>query len=155
MAQEIERTFLVANDGWRGAVARRERLVDGLVAVSDGRKVRVRLYEDRATLTIKTRRVGAVREEFEYPIPMDDARDLLARHCGATELTKIRHVVPYEGFDWVVDEYEGMLAGVILAEIELPREDTMFPLPPWIGREVTLDPAWRKGEMVRRYVEGR
>ena len=151
VAREIERTFLVVGTGWRDQADRRERLADGLVAVTDGRKVRIRLYEDHASITIKTRRVGAEREEFEYPIPMDDARDLLARQCGGTGIEKIRHYVPHEGFVWEVDVYEGPMAGIILAEIELPEPDTRFPMPPWLGREVTLDPAFRKGELVRRH----
>lgn len=65
MPIEIERKFLVVGDGWRKSVIREERLRDGLIAASEGRKVRVRLYERRATLTVKSNRRGAVRAEYE------------------------------------------------------------------------------------------
>ena len=144
MAQEIERKFLVVGDGWQATAIRRERLVDGLLATSKGRKVRIRLYEDGATLTIKTGRKGRSRLEFEYAIPRADAERLLATECGASVVAKTRHHVPHDGFEWEVDVYEGVLEGVVLAEVELARADEDPPLPDWIGREVTEDPAFRK-----------
>ena len=144
MAHEIERKFLVAGEGWREAAVRCERLVDGLLATSKGRKVRVRLYEDRATLTIKTGKKGRLRLEFEYDIPRVDAEHLMARECGASVVAKTRHFVPHEGFTWEVDVYEGVLQGVVLAEVELASVDQDPPRPAWVGREVTEDPAFRK-----------
>ncbi len=144
MADEIERKFLVVGDGWRAACVRSERLVDGLLASSRTRKVRVRLYADRATLTVKTARKGRVRHEFEYEIPVADAEQLLRTECGRTRLAKIRHYVPHEGFTWEVDVYEAPLDGVVLAEVELSSPDQQPPLPPWAGAEVTDDPAFRK-----------
>jgi adenylate cyclase len=63
MPVEIERKYLVVADTWRKRFHKREKLVDGLVAAADGRKVRVRLYEDRATLTVKSAREGLTRAE--------------------------------------------------------------------------------------------
>ena len=144
MALEIERKFLVADERWRMQTVRSERLVDGLLATSKGRKVRVRLYADRATIAIKTRKKGRVRFEFEYEIPMGDARHMLATECGRSVLAKTRHFVPHAGYTWEVDEYEAPLAGVVLAEVELTADDEQPPLPPWVGLEVTEDPAFRK-----------
>jgi adenylate cyclase len=86
---------LVADQSWRSQVDHSERIVDGLLATSKGPKVRVRLYADRATLAIKTRKKGRVRSEFEYEIPFDDARQILEKECGRTILAKTRHVVLY------------------------------------------------------------
>ncbi|HWA61195.1 MAG TPA: CYTH domain-containing protein [Caulobacteraceae bacterium] len=144
MALEIERKFLVRNDDWRAATARSERLVDGLLAASKGRKVRVRLYPDRATLAVKSRKKGRVRFEFEYDIPLGDAEQMLRTECGRSILAKTRHFVPHEGHVWHVDEYEAPLDGVVLAEIELADDAVQPPLPPWAGAEVTEDPAFRK-----------
>lgn len=144
MALEIERKFLVAGDAWREHTVRSERIVDGLLATSKGRKVRVRLYPDRATLAIKTRKKGRVRFEFEYLIPTDDAQAMLNTECGRSILAKTRHYVPHAGTTWEVDEYEAPLAGVILAEVELTAADQEVSLPAWVGREVTEDPAFRK-----------
>ncbi len=147
MAIEIERKFLIANDSWRKHAVSSEVLTDGLIAVSDGRKVRVRSYANRATLTVKTKRLGPVRAEFEYEIPIADAEELLSL-CAETVLVKIRHRVPYKGFVWAIDEYEGLLNGVLLAEVEL--EDVLLEpqLPDWVGAEVTDDPRYRKINMV-------
>ena len=123
MALEIERKFLVNSDDWRGETLRSERLVDGLLATSKGRKVRVRLYADRATIAIKTRKRGRVRFEYEYEIPVGDARRILETECGRSVLAKTRHHVPYAGYIWEVDEYEAPLDGVILAEVELKSDD--------------------------------
>jgi adenylate cyclase len=154
---EIERKFLVADETWRAACVRSERLVDGLLATSKGRKVRVRIYGDRATICIKSRKKGGrVRNEFEYEIPVGDARQLIENDCGGDVLVKMRHYVPYAGFTWEVDEYEAELAGVVIAEVELPSEDTEPRLPPWAGREVTDDPRYRKGRLraLRRVEKG-
>lgn len=154
MAEEIERKFLIAGDGWRVDATRRERLVDGLLATSKGRKVRIRLYEDKATLTIKTGRKGRSRLEFEYEIPRADAERLLVTECGHSVVAKTRHHVPHHGFDWEVDVYEGVLEGVVLAEVELSSADQDPPLPEWVGREVTEDPAFRKQRLVDERLRG-
>jgi CYTH domain-containing protein len=145
VGQEIERKFLVVGNAWRDHVTGSERLVDGLLATtSKGRKVRIRLYPDRATLTIKTRKKGRSRLEFEYDIPVPDAQQLLDTECGRTILSKTRHYIPFADFLWEVDVYEPPLDGVIIAEVELDSVDQDPPLPSWAGREVTQDPAFRK-----------
>ena len=144
MALEIERKFLTTSDAWREQAVHSERIVDGLLAASQGRKVRVRLYADRATLAIKTRRKGRVRFEFEYAIPTGDARYLLETECGRSTLAKTRHYVIHAGKTWEIDEYEAPLEGVVLAEVELSAADEDLALPHWVGREVTEDPAFRK-----------
>ena len=155
MAREIERKFLVSDQSWRELCTKSERLRDGLLAISNGRKIRVRIYESRATITVKTRRTGAAREEFEYVIPLEDARELIASHCDGNVLEKIRHYVPYQGFVWEVDVYEGILSGMILAEVELENADIKVPLPCWIGREVTGDPEYKKINMQNKALQRR
>jgi adenylate cyclase len=147
MTQEIERKFLIADDSWRDEVIRRVYLRDGLLAFLDGLKVRIRFYDDRATLTVKSPRKGIARDEFEYDIPSSDGLTLLEEHCGEV-LEKTRYFILCDGFEWAVDEYHGILAGTVIAEIELPSEDSRFTLPHWLGREVTGIPEYRKMEMV-------
>lgn len=153
MAVEIERKFLVVGDAWRPAASRRERLRDGLIAASDGRKVRVRLYEGRATLAVKSKRHGGVRAEFEYDIPVRDAEELLAQHCGPYVVEKVRHSLRFQDFAWDVDEYEGLLRGVVIAEIELRSTQREIPLPDWVGAEITDNPDYRKINMLNAALE--
>jgi CYTH domain-containing protein len=148
MALEIERKFLVRDDGWRSQATRQQNIRDGLIARVDGRKVRVRICDQRATLTVKSRTGGLANAEFEYEIPLADAEEMMAHHCLRAGLIKTRYFVPHGGHTWQVDVYAGMLAGVVLAEVELPSETTEVALPAWVGREVTGDPAYKKVNMV-------
>src|SRR5262245_30600317 len=148
MAVEIERKFLVANPGWKNSVARSVRIRDGLIANSNGRKARVRIANDVATIAIKSRRHGLSRTEFEYAIPYSDAEEMLRTMCDGNVLEKVRHFVPHSGSTWQVDVYEGLLEGVVLAEIELTDAEQKLILPDWIGAEVTADPSYRKINMV-------
>jgi|SRR6516164_8764713 CYTH domain-containing protein len=121
MALEIERKFLIANDGWKSCVTRTVRIRDGLIASSNGHKARVRISDSRATITLKIRRRGPSRSEFEYTIPMADAEEMLRVMCDGRTLDKVRHFVSFAGASWNVDVYEGIRSGVVLAEIELNR----------------------------------
>jgi adenylate cyclase len=151
MATEIERKFLVIGDAWRNLAIHRERLRDGLIAMTEDRKVRVRVYEEdeRATITVKAK-TGRIRNaEFEYDIPMADAEELLASHCGENVLSKYRYFVPHRGFMWHIDVYEGILDGVILAEVEVAKEDAAVALPHWIGQDVTGRHEYKKHNLFR------
>lgn len=143
MAIEIERKFLLANDGWRAGIERSEPIAQGYLvgaqALRDGTtraSVRARLAGTQAWLNIKAARLGIERAEFEYPIPVDDARNLLATLCDGV-LEKTRHHVRVDGVLFEVDEFAGDNRGLIVAEVELPAVDAPFPRPPWLGREVS------------------
>jgi len=136
MAAEIERKFLVQGDGWRGSP--HQRLCQGYLNRDKARTVRVRIAGDQAFLTIKGITRGATRAEFEYPIPLKDAQQLLALSDGPI-IEKNRHVIVHEGSRWEVDEFFGENTGLVMAEIELQSEDQPFSRPPWLGQEVTHD----------------
>ena len=144
MALEIERKFLAANDGWKKSVVRRVRIRDGLIANNESHKARVRIADDVATIALKSQTRGLVRTEFEYVIPYSDAEEILRIMCDGNVLDKVRHFVPYASNIWQVDVYEGLLDGVVLAEIELTDADQKLTLPDWIGAEVSADPRYRK-----------
>ena len=152
MPLEIERKFLVANDGWKSSVTRRICIRDGLIANINGNKARVRISDSNATITLKGRRRGPIRTEFEYAIPYSDAAEILRTICDGYVLDKVRHVVAHASAVWHVDVYEGILNGVVLAEIELQHEDQKFDLPDWIGKEVTGDPSYKKINMLTRRI---
>ncbi|MER2250466.1 CYTH domain-containing protein [Methylorubrum podarium] len=156
MRFEVERKFLVADEGWRAGVTSRRRLTDGLIGQFEtGNKVRVRLDEGRAWLTVKGERVGLGRPEFEYEIPRGDAESMLSLVCETCFIEKTRHCVPYAGLVWEVDVYGGILEGMILAEVELDHEGQAFERPAWLGREVTGDPRFRQSALLRRFGESR
>jgi adenylate cyclase len=138
---EIERKFLVVGQDWReGATV--ERLSQGYLPTTDHCSVRVRIAGERAFLTIKGPARDGVRAEFEYPVPVDHAEAMLRQFCGGRMIAKRRHTLTYGGLVWTVDEFDGPLAGLLLAEVELAHVGQAVALPPWLGREVTDDPRY-------------
>ena len=143
MGIEIERKFLVNDDGWRRLVEHREPMAQGYLvgarALRDGSaraSVRARVAGQRAWLNIKAATPGIARTEFDYPIPVDDAKVLLTSFCDGV-LEKVRHHVRVDGMLFEIDEFHGDNEGLIVAEIELTALDAAFPRPPWLGREVS------------------
>jgi adenylate cyclase len=67
---------------------------------------------------------------------------MLERLCTGRRLDKTRHDVPHGGLVWEVDVFEGPLAGLVIAEVELPHPGHPLDLPSWAGREVTEDPRY-------------
>lgn len=141
MAIEIERKFLVCGDSWRqGATGTTYR--QGYLSLAPERTVRVRIAGDRGILTIKGKTVGMARSEFEYPIPLAEAAQLLDELCLRPLIEKTRYKVPYGGKTWEIDVFSGDNRGLILAEVELDSCDEPVELPPWAGQEVTADPRY-------------
>ena len=139
MPEEIERKFLVANDGWRDAADDGRRLRQAYLARTDALVVRVRVADEtEATITIKGATPGRTRQEFEYPVPVGDARALMALALGRV-IEKRRHAVPADPGTWEIDVFEGEHEGLVIAEIELPHEGADFARPGWLGEEVTDD----------------
>ena len=149
MQIEIERKFLLANDGWKHAVIDSRHFRDGLIASGENGKVRVRLSETRSTVTVKSARTGIRRTEFEYEVPRADAEAMLSVCCGAKIVEKTRYYVRHGEDVWDVDVYSGNLSGIAFAEIELQDEDQPFDRPHWLGMEVTGDARFGKQNIVR------
>ena len=136
MPREIERKFLLKSDAGRAAATRVERLTQGYIAGGARASVRVRVAGDYAAINIKSGGLVASRLEYEYPIPVGEARELLDL-CVPPLIDKTRHFVPFGGFEWEIDEFHAENAGLIVAELELDHEDQEFQRPDWIGAEVT------------------
>lgn len=145
MGLEIERKFLVSSEAWRAAAHAVIPMAQGYVndagSIESGAQkasVRVRIQGDAAYLNLKSREVGHTRQEFDYPIPVEDARALLALCVGGL-VDKRRHLVHHGGLLWEVDEFLGDNAGLVVAEVELEHADQAIDLPEWAGQEVTDD----------------
>ena len=138
MTVEIERRFLLANESWRKEAAAPRLLVQGYISVEKERTVRVRIDGENAWLTLKGYVSDITRSEFEYPVPVAHAREIFATMCPF-RMEKRRYEIRAGGFTFEIDEYLGGNAPLIVAEIELPAEDTPFPRPAWLGREITGD----------------
>ena len=149
MALEIELRFRVSSDAWRASVARSTRITQGYLAITEASVIRVRVRDEKGYVTIKSRDGGLAREEFEYAIPLDDARSLL-KLCGQRILEKIRHEVNYGGYCWEIDEYLQPLEDLIIAEVELQSESENPLRPPWIGDDITRDGSFSNAALAQR-----
>jgi len=145
---EIERKFLVRDEGWKRS-AQGTLLRQGYLSSQPDRTMRVRIEGNTATLTIKSRNTGAVRGEWEYPIPLADAQTFLDTLCERPIIEKYRYRIPHAGMVWEVDEFLGENAGLVVAEIELASEDQLFGRPAWLGDEVTLDVRYFNANLLR------
>ncbi len=149
MGIEIERKFLLSGEGWR-QLGQPVLLRQGYLSSQRERVVRVRIEGQQAMMTIKGRSVGASRGEWEYPIPLADAEQFLERLCEQPIIEKYRRRIEHHGMVWEVDEFLGVNAGLVVAEIELTSEDQAFDKPDWIGREVTDDVRYFNANLIAR-----
>jgi adenylate cyclase len=147
MGIEIERKFLLRGDAWRAQAQRSLRMVQAYLG-GERCSIRVRIEGDVAFLNLKSKDLGARRMEFEYPVPLADAEQMLAAF-GGQQVAKTRHFVERGGHIWEIDEFSGDNAGLVVAEIELGAEDEAFERPDWVGDEVTMDPRYYNVNLAR------
>lgn len=139
MGTEIERKFLLRDESWRAFADEGRAIEQFYLAVREGLSVRLRILDGReARLTVKIG-LGLRRGEYEYEVPVADAREMAEARIGRP-IAKRRHRVPLAGGLAVeIDVFGGELAPLVLAEIELPDETHEVALPAFLGREVTGD----------------
>jgi CYTH domain-containing protein len=152
MAKEIERKYLVKNDIWNKLD--KPAFVDihqGYLINENGVTVRVRYTDKIGTLTIKSKQIGISRDEFEYEIPLNDAKHIFTHLCK-TKLVKKRYYFEGSSNMWEVDEYLGKLEGLIIAEVELNHEaEIIKDIPNWLGEEVSFDNAYSNASLASKY----
>lgn len=141
MAIEVERKFLVKNDTWR-ALAPGVPYIQGYLSVNDRNTVRVRIAGDVGYLTIKGKTKRHARAEFEYPIPRQDAQEMLDTLCQSYLVEKTRYRIPVGDLLWEVDDFVGWNQGLVMAEVELSSAEQEIALPDWVGDEVSDDPRY-------------
>ncbi len=157
MPIEIERRFLVSIPEAAIAGADASSVIylrQGYLGRMNGLQVRVRIMsggagDATAFLTLKSRRRGFSREEYERPLALDVAERLLNSLPADYIIQKKRYRVCYGGSDWVVDFFDGPNAGLVIAEIELVHPKQLFDLPYWAGAEVTLDQRYGNSALAR------
>lgn len=149
MNMEHERKFLVRGDTWDRGYENVNHIVQGYLSVDPERCVRVRTSDNHAYMTVKGKSDGCSRHEFEFEIPVWDANQLL-KLCIDFTIDKYRFTVNFGEDRWVIDEFKGWNAGLLMAEIELKNPDQQFQRPPWLGKEVTSDPRYYNMNLCQR-----
>ena len=137
MPLEIERKYLIISNDYRNNSTFSE-IKQAYLSISDKIAIRIRINGLQASLAIKSKVSERINREYEYNIPIDEARSLMNLD-SLPMINKVRHQVEFEGHIWEVDEFHGENDGLVIAEIELEDEHEDFKEPPWLGLEVTSD----------------
>ncbi len=145
MGAEIERKFLV-DPAWRPK-DEGTYFKQGYLSSVKERVVRVRIAGPEAKLTIKGVTTGVSRAEYEYEIPLADAKELLDL-CEQPLIEKRRHLEIVGGKQFEIDVFLGANAGLVIAELELAAEDEAFERPPWLGAEVSGDERYYNNNLI-------
>jgi len=148
MGREIERKFLVNNNAYK-SLAEGVLYYQGFLSTSKERVVRIRIVNEDAFLTIKGSSAGAKRTEFEYKIPVEEARIMLDEMCEKPIIIKHRYKVEVGNMVWEVDEFLEENKGLVIAEVELQDEYQELKLPKWVGKEVTNDPRYYNANLIK------
>ncbi len=158
---EIERKFLLADklknfkhrdNTWKEHVIKSIDIHQGYIYSAKNKVVRVRTYGDHAYLTIKAPQKDTkfTSYEYEYEIPLEDATEMLENLAEKPTINKTRHFIIHDKLEWIVDEFFGNNAGLILAEVELESEQEQINIPTWAGQEVTGDPNYFNSNLKER-----
>lgn len=148
MATEIEHKYLVIDNSYKEIASSHIDICQGYLSTDKARTVRIRIAGNKAFITIKGKTIGDTRPEYEYPIPLADATLMLDNLCHQPIIRKTRHIVPFNGNTWEIDEFKGALEGLTLAEIEIPSSEYKYDIPPFIGKNVTNDARYYNSNLI-------
>lgn len=139
MATEIERKYLLKDSSWKELADKGTHYSQGYLVGSKNASVRVRIEGERSFINIKSATIGITRQEFEYEVPLDDAKEMLETLCEKPLIDKVRYLIKIEAHVWEIDVFLGDNEGLVVAEIELKHKDESFMKPDWLGKEVSDD----------------
>ncbi len=148
--KEIEYKFLVDHAAWEALEKPEpEEIIQAYIARTDHATVRVRTKGAKAYVTLKSKTIGRTRSEFEYEVPLDEAREMMQLFTERS-LRKYRYHIPHKGRVWEVDVFQDKLAGLIIAELEVNSEDESFALPDWVSHDVSDDPQYFNSVLIEK-----
>ena len=142
MPKEIERKFLVTNDNWKQHINHQSHYLQGYLNNNQSNSIRIRITDEQANLNIKSATLGIIRDEYDYQIPLDEAKEMLDKLCEQPIIEKTRYFVEDNDVTWEIDVFERENAGLIVAELELQSVEQSFIKPDWVGEDVSDDPRY-------------
>ena len=152
--KEIEYKFLVDKTKWEELEKpKSQEITQGFLHSSVEKTVRIRTKGDKAFLTIKGKTIGITRTEFEYEIPLVDAKHMLEQMIYK-KIKKHRFEIWFENHKWEVDVFGGELKGLILAELEVKSEEENFTIPEWATTNVSKDPRFYNAVLIEKGIKG-
>lgn len=149
MSIEIEHKFLLRNDLWRNEISHSCHYQQGYLSSNSNSSIRIRTTDNQAWLNIKSATIGNQRHEYEYPIPIQDAQEIMHNLCNKPVINKTRYFINRHPHIWEIDEFYDENEGLIVAEIELASPDEIFEHPLWLGNEVTHDLRYYNNNLIK------
>jgi adenylate cyclase len=149
MSREVEGKYLVKNDSGRSQAGPGKFYRQGYLSTDPDRNVRVRIGDGKAVMTVKGKGEAA-RDEFEWPIPVKDAEQILSRIAIKPVIEKTRYEIRDRDLKWQIDEYEGENRGLVVAEVETDKDPLEVPKPQWLSEDVTDDPRYSNASLVKQ-----
>ena len=150
LMKEIEYKYLVDKKKWNQVKKPKpQKIIQGFLCISEEVVVRVRIIDQQGFLTVKGKSSGIERSEFEYPIPLDEAKSMLEEFTQK-QIIKNRFKIFIEDNLWEVDEFKGALEGLILAELEVENKEYKFTLPDWAAEDVSTNPDFFNAVLIEK-----
>lgn len=146
---EIERKYLIKQLPADLAQYPRRLIEQGYLCTEP--VVRIRRDNDLFELTYKSKGL-MVREEHNLPLTEDSYLHLKEKIDGIL-ITKKRYMIPLEPYTIELDVFEGVLAPLVLAEVEFPSEEEAnnFTPPSWFGEDVTFSSKYHNSTMSQKF----
>lgn len=149
MAVEIERKFLLTGDSWKSSADGGTHYSQGYLVGSKDASVRIRIEGSQAYINIKSATIDITRQEYQYEIPVADAKEMLETLCEKPLISKVRYHINHDSHLWEIDVFSGENQGLIVAEIELSDINEEFSKPDWLGQEVSDDVRYYNVNLVK------
>jgi adenylate cyclase len=149
MATETERKFLVKGE-FKHLAVRHYNIRQRYLSIDPEKTIRLRITDDSALLTIKSKPVrnSISRGEWEIPVSLPDAEEIM-KLCLPGRIEKTRYLIPYGKHTYEVDVFHDKNEGLVIAEIEFSSESEEFLKPEWLGNEVTGQPEYYNANLIK------
>lgn len=152
---EIERKWLIEIKDIPYDLSKYEswEIEQAYISFSPTIRIRKIVNQNLGFLTIKSQSVdnGISREEFEFPISINQYNDLLKKKEGIT-LYKTRYLIPLNDLTLEIDIFHNDYEGLAYLEIEFDSVDQAknFNTPDWIKKEVTNIGSYNNSSLARK-----
>ena len=136
MALEIERRFLIKNDNWKKFITEKIFIEQGYLSQSlDNWIIRIRFTGKDFKIAFKKHLKSFTNLEFEYSIPQKDGETIMSNLSNT--IKKERFFLEVEKKSWIIDCFKENNYPLVIAEIELSKEEEDLNLPSFISKEIT------------------
>ena len=136
MSLEIERRFLIKNEGWKEFITKKIFIEQGYLSKNlDDWTIRLRLIGKDYKIALKKHIENFTNYEFEYSIPRKDGETIMSNLSRI--IKKERFFLEVEKKSWIIDCFKENNYPLEIAEIELSKEEEDFILPNFISKEIT------------------